>query len=195
MAKLIYTAITSLDGYIADETGNFDWSAPDEEVHAFINELERGVGTYLYGRQLYEVMRFWESPGPVDDQSRVEAEYAAIWQAAEKIVFSRTLLDISTAHTTLEREFDSERIRRLKDASASDLGIGGATLAGKALKAGLVDEVNLFLSPVVVGGGTRSLPAGFRNELSLVNERRFSNGVVYLRYLVVRDEPSGPAGS
>lgn len=160
MAKLIYFAITSLDGYIADETGNFDWAAPDEEVHAFINDLERPVGTYLLGRRMYEVMAVWETDSMLADQSAVIRDYAGIWKAAEKIVYSTTLESAVTARTRIERQFDPEAVRRMKADAKADLGIGGTELAAQAIAAGLVDEYRLFIAPVVVGGGTRFLPAG-----------------------------------
>jgi dihydrofolate reductase len=181
LARLIYSAIASLDGYVADAEGNFDWSAPDEEVHAFVNELERPIGTHLYGRRLYETMAVWETMD-VEGEPRVIAEYAEIWRAAEKIVYSRTLGEPRSARTTVERDFDAEAVRALKADAERDLGIGGAELAGQALAAGLVDEVNLLLSPVIVGGGRPALPAGLRLDLELTAERRFGNGVVYLSY-------------
>jgi len=181
VAKLVYAAIASLDGYVADADGKFDWAAPDDEVHAFVNDLERPIGTYLYGRRMYEVMGVWETM-PLDDQPEVMRDYAALWRAAEKIVYSRTLDSVSTPRTRLERDFDPEAVRDLKDASASDLSIGGPGLAGDAIAAGLVDEISLFLTPVIVGGGTRALPDGLRLDLELVEERRFASGVVYVRY-------------
>jgi dihydrofolate reductase len=181
MPKLVYSAITSLDGYVADANGVFDWSAPDEEVHAFVNELERPVGTYLYGRRMYEVMKAWETL-PLDGQPAALRDYAELWRRAEKVVYSRTLAAISTPRTRLEREFDAQAVRRLKENASSDLSVGGPGLAGEALAAGLVDELSLFLSPVVVGGGTPALPAGLRLDLELVEERRFAGGVVYVRY-------------
>jgi dihydrofolate reductase len=182
MAKLIYSAIASLDGYIADEDGNFDWAMPDEEVHAFVNDLERPIGTYLYGRRMYEVMVFWETADTLPDEPPVMRDFAAIWQAADKIVYSRTLEAVSSARTRLARDFDPEAVRQLKARSARDLTIGGPALAAQALKAGLVDECHLFLAPVVVGGGTPSLPDHVRVQLELLDERRFGNGMVYLRY-------------
>ena len=182
MAKLIYSAITSLDGYVEDASGAFDWSAPDEEVHAFVNDGERGIGTYLYGRRMYETMVFWETASAEHDLNAVSRDYAQIWRAADKIVYSRTLPAVSSARTRLEREFDPDAVRRLKEASPTDLGIGGAGLAGQAIAAGLVDEISLFLNPIVVGGGTPALPDGVRVPLELLDERRFGNGVVYVRY-------------
>jgi dihydrofolate reductase len=185
MARLIYSAITSLDGYAADVDGNFDWSAPDEEVHAFINDLERPVGTQLYGRRMYEVMMVWETIHSQPDMSPTMLAYAAIWQAAEKVVYSRTLDAVSTARTRLERAFDPETVRQMKAAAARDLTIGGPELAAEALREGLVDECHLFLSPVVVGGGKLALPDGIHLRLDLLDMRRFTNGVVHLHYRVI----------
>ena len=182
MAHLRYTAITSLDGYVADASGSFDWAAPGEEVHAFINDLERPVGTYLYGRRLYEVMAFWETNG--DDGSPAERDFAELWRAADKIVFGTTLTAAQTQRTTLRREFDAESIRRLKAESTSPLSIGGPTLAAHALRAGLVDEIGRFIVPVVVGGGIRFLPDDLNIGLTLTDERRFGSGIVYLNYAV-----------
>ena len=182
MASLVYSAITSLDGYVADENGNFDWAAPDEDVHRFVNDLERSVGTYLYGRRMYDVMVYWETADPGPDQPPYIQDYAEIWQQADKIVYSKTLETVSSARTTLERDFDPEAVRQLKAEAARDISVGGPKLAGEAIKAGLVDEYQLFVSPVLVGGGTRSLPRGVRLELELLDERRFANGTVYLRY-------------
>ena len=181
MGKLVYTGITSLDGYIADENGDFDWSAPDEEVHAFVNDLERPVGTYLYGRRMYEVMRVWQTM-PLDDEPPVIADYAELWREADKIVFSNSLTEVSTPKTRLEHGFDPAVIRELKDSSDSDLSIGGPRLAGFAITAGLVDEFGVFVNPVIVGGGTKYLPDHVRVDLDLVDEHRFGNGVVYLGY-------------
>jgi dihydrofolate reductase len=182
VAKLIYSAITSLDGYIEDEDGNFDWAAPDEEVHTFVNDLERPVGTYLYGRRMYEVMAYWETADALADEPPAIRDYAEIWQAADKIVYSSTLETISSARTRIERNFDPEAVRRLKAAAARDISVGGPDLAAQAIKAGLVDELHLFLTPVVVGGGKQSLPSDVRLELELVDERRFGSGVVHLHY-------------
>lgn len=184
MAKLIYSALTSLDGYIADEEGNFAWAAPDEEVHSFINDLERSVGTALYGRRMYETMVYWETAHTLPDQSSIEQDFTAIWQAADKVVYSRTLETVSSARTRLERTFDPQAIQQMKTQARGDLSVGGPELAAQATKAGLVDEVQLFLTPVVVGGGKRSLPPGVRLNLELVDQRRFGNGVVYLQYRV-----------
>jgi dihydrofolate reductase len=182
MAKLIYSTIASLDGYTADEDGNFDWAAPDEEVHSFVNDLERPVGTYLYGRRMYETMVFWETVRAAVGQPPVMEDFAAIWQAADKIVYSRTLETVSSARTRIERDFDPEAIRRMKAGAERDIGIGGPELAAQAIRAGLVDEYQLFLTPVVVGGGKQSLPDKVRLNLELLDERRFDSGVVYLNY-------------
>jgi len=182
VTKLIYSAITSLDGYVADEEGNFDWAAPDEEVHTFVNDLERKVGTYLYGRRMYEVMVYWETAHTVTDQPPVEQDYAKIWRAAEKVVYSKTLETVFSARTRIERDFEPEAVRRKKAAAGSDVSVGGPNLAAQALEAGLVDECHLFVAPIMVGGGRRTLPANVRLELELVNERRFAGGVVYLQY-------------
>ena len=184
MAKLIYTAITSLDGYIEDAAGNFDWGAPDREVHAFINDLERPIGTYLYGRRMYETMVYWETVDTGPDQPAVSRDYAEIWRAAEKIVYSRTLPTPASARTRIERELDPDTVRRLKAAATADISIGGAELAGQALVLGLVDECHLFLGPILVGGGKRALPDNISAQLELLDERRFGNGVVSLRYRV-----------
>ena len=183
MGKLRYTAITSLDGYVADAQGSFDWAAPDEAVHAFVNDLERDVGTYLYGRRMYEVMQFWETTPA--DAPPVMADYAAVWQAADKIVFSSTLDSPSTARTKLERRFDPDEIRAMKLERDQDLSIGGPGLAATALRAGLVDELARLIVPAVVGGGTGFLPGDLRLDLELVDEHRFPNGTIYLAYRVV----------
>jgi dihydrofolate reductase len=182
VARLIYTAITSLDGYVADDDGNFDWAAPDEEVHTFVNDLERKVGTYLYGRRMYEVMAFWEAARNLPDQPSVTRDYAEIWQAADKVVFSKTLENVMTARTRLEREFDPEVVRLMKARSERDISIGGPHLAADAIKAGLVDDYHLLVTPVVVGGGNQALPNGVRLELELVDEGRFGSGVIHLHY-------------
>ncbi|TML45418.1 MAG: deaminase [Actinobacteria bacterium] len=184
MAKLIYSAITSLDGYVADEDGRFDWAAPDEEVHRFVNDLERPIGAYLYGRRMYEVMVFWETAHTLADQPPYVQDFAEIWRAADKIVYSKTLETVSSARTRIEPVFDPEAVRQLKATAARDITVGGPTLAARALEAGLVDELHLFLSPVVVGGGKRSLPDNVHLKLELLDERRFGNGAVHLRYRV-----------
>ena len=180
MAKLIYTAITSLDGYIEDEHGSFGWSAPDEDVHAFVNDLERRIGTYLYGRRLYETMVYWET-APADSPA-VELNYARVWRSADKVVYSTTLQETASARTRIERTFDPDAVRAMKEAANADLGVGGAELAAHAFRAGLVDEIRLLLNPVVVGGGKGALPDGVRLDLDLLDERRFASGVVYLRH-------------
>ena len=182
MAKLIYSAIASLDGYIADEDGNFDWAAPDEEVHSFVNDLERRVGTYLYGRRMYDVMASWETANTVADQPPVARDFAEIWQAADKVVYSKTLEAASSDRTRIEREFDPDAVRQMKAASERDISVGGPDLAAQAIKAGLVDDYHLFLVPIVVGGGKRSLPDNVRLKLELLDERRFGSGVVHLHY-------------
>ena len=182
MAKLLYATISSLDGYVADENGKFDWAEPDEEVHTFVNDLERSAGTHLYGRRLYEVLLAWETMDERPDQPQVILDFAEIWQAADKIVYSRTLEAVSSARTRIEREFDPEAVRKLRATSEHDLLIGGPELAAHAVRAGLVDEYHLFLAPVVVGGGKRALPDGVRVDLELLDERRFASGFIYLRY-------------
>jgi dihydrofolate reductase len=184
MGKLIYSAIASLDGYLEDEHGKFDWAAPDDEVHAFVNELERPIGTYLYGRRMYETMVVWETMSRDASQSGVIGEFAEIWRAAEKIVFSRTLQTVASARTHIERTFDPDAVRRIKEAAGADITIGGAELAGQAIAAGLVDELHLFLGPITVGGGKRALPDDIRVPLALLDERRFRNGVVHLHYRI-----------
>ena len=182
MAKHIYSAITSLDGYIADENGTFDWAVPDEEVHTFINDLERPVGTYLYGRRMYEVMVGWETDPTLADRSPVMRDFAQIWQAAEKIVYSKTLEAVSSARTRIERDFDPEAVLQMKALAGRDIIVGGPELAAQAFKAGLVEECYLFVAPMVVGGGKRSLPDNVRMKLELLDERRFGSGMVYLNY-------------
>src|SRR2546428_5081561 len=182
MAKLIYSAITSLDGYVADEDGNFDWAAPDEEVHTFVNDLERPVGTYLYGRRMYEVMVYWETAHTLPDQPPFIRGYAEIWRAADKMVYSKTLETVSSARTRIERDFDPEAVRQMKARSERDISVGGPNLAAQAIAAGLIDELHFFLAPIVVGGGNRSLPADARLKLDLLDERRFANGMVHLHY-------------
>ncbi len=182
MAKLIYSAIASLDGYVEDKHGQFDWAAPDDEVHAAVNDLERPIGTYLYGRRMYETMVFWETVSASGDHAAVARDFAEIWRAAEKIVYSRTLRAPSSARTRIERDFRPEAIRKLKDSSARDITVAGAELAGEAIAAGLVDECHLFLGPVIVGGGKRALPDDVLVRLELLDERRFRSGVVHLHY-------------
>jgi dihydrofolate reductase len=179
MAKLIYSAITSLDGYVADENGNFDWAEPDEEVHTFINDLQRPVGTYLYGRRMYEVMVAWETLA-LANQPPFMQEFAEIWQAADKIVYSKTLETASSARTRIERDFDPEAVRRMK--AGRDLSVAGPHLAAQAIRAGLVDEWHMFVAPVVVGGGTRFLPPDVRLKLELVDQRGLAGGMIHLHY-------------
>jgi dihydrofolate reductase len=181
MAKLIYSAIASLDGYVADEDGNFDWAEPDEEVHTFVNDIERRVGTYLYGRRMYEVLVAWETLDLADQPSYIR-EYAEIWRGSDKIVYSTTLQAVSSARTRIEGVFDPEAVRQMKASSGRDLSVGGPHLAARAIEADLVDEFHLFLAPIVVGGGTRALPEHVHVKLELSDERRFGNGVVHLHY-------------
>ena len=184
MAELIYSTIASLDGSIADEDGNFDWAEPDDEVHSFGNDLERPIGTHLYGRRMYEVMVAWETMD-LADQPRFIRDFAEIWRAADKIVYSTTLGTVSSARTRIERSFDPRAVRQMKASAAHNISIGGSGLAAQAFTAGLIDECHLFVMPMVVGGGTRSLPDGVRVQLQLVDERRFGNGTVYLRYRII----------
>lgn len=182
MAKLIYAAITSLDGFVADEAGNFDWAMPSEEVHAFINDLQRPIGTYLYGRKMYETMAGWETPDAFPDRTPVIEDFARIWRAAKKIVYSRTLQTVSTANTQLEREFDPHAVRQLKERSPGDIAVAGPTLAEHAVRARLVDEYHFFVTPIIVGAGNPLLPRNVNVPLELVDERRFGNGMVHLSY-------------
>ena len=184
MAKLIYVSNVSLDGYIEDEHGSFDWTAPDDELFAFITDLVRPVGTYLYGRRMYDTMAVWETDATLAAQSDLMADFADVWQAADKVVYSMTLDAVSTAKTRLEHNFDPASVRDMKASATSDLTVGGAHLAAQGLKAGLVDECHLFIRPVLVGGGKPALPSDTRADLALLDDRRFSNGVVYLRYRV-----------
>jgi dihydrofolate reductase len=186
MARLIYSAITSLDGYIEDADGDFGWAEPDKEVHRFVNDLERSARTYLYGRRMYETMVGWETDASLAAMSEEMGDFAEIWQAADKVVYSTTLTDVSTRRTRIERRFDADAVRVMKDGASHDLLIGGAKLAGHAFAAGLVDECQLFLTPIVVGGGKRALPDGVRLELELLDQRRFAGGVVYLNYRAKR---------
>jgi dihydrofolate reductase len=178
MARLIYSAIQSLDGYTADEHGHFEWGAPDEEVHAFVNDLERPIGTYLYGRRMYETMVAWETLAA----DGVMGDYAEIWRAADKVVYSSSLSGVSSARTRLEFDFDPDAVRRLKETADRDISVGEPGLAAHAFRAGLVDECYLIVAPVIIGGGTRSLPDGLRLELELQGTRRFASGMVALRY-------------
>jgi dihydrofolate reductase len=185
MARLIYSAIASLDGYVADEDANFDWAAPDEEVHAFVNDLERQIGTYLYGRRMYEVMRYWETVRSDASQPRVARDYAEIWQAADKIVYSRTLETPASARTRIEHDFDVDAVGRMKASRDGDISVGGPELASHAFRAGLIDECHMFLTPVVVGSGRKALPGHVRINLELLDERRFGTGVVHLHYRTI----------
>ncbi len=182
MGLLVYSVITSLDGYVADEGGTFDWAEPDEEVHTFVNDLERPVGTYLYGRRMYEVMLYWETAHTVADQPPFMQDFAQVWRAADKIVYSKTLETASSAKTRIERSFYPQAVRQLKASSGRDLTVGGPDLAAHAFRAGLVDECHLFVAPILVGGGNQALPKHVRLRLELLDERRFRNGMVYLRY-------------
>jgi dihydrofolate reductase len=183
MGRLQYAVLASLDGYTVDAGGDFGWAAPDPEVHAFVNDLERPVGTHLYGRRMYETLAVWQTMGG-SGADPIEADYAEIWRAADKVVYSTTLAEVSTPRTRLERAFDPEAVRALVAASPADVSIGGPGLAAQALRAGLVDDLHQFLNPVVVGGGTRALPDGLRLDLELVDERRFAGGVVYTHHRV-----------
>ena len=184
VSKLIYSFFASLDGYIADETGGFEWAVPDEEVLAFINDLERDVGTYLYGRAIYEMMTGWENDPAVAAQSPNSSKFAEVWQAADKIVFSHSLEAVSTKRTRLERTFDPDLVRTIKDQSTGDLNVSGADLAASAWRADLIDECSVFVAPVLVGGGKRMFADDLRQPLELIDERRFGNGMVFLRYAV-----------
>jgi dihydrofolate reductase len=181
MAKLIYSTITSLDGYVADEDGKFDWAEPDEEVHSFVNDLYRPVGTFLFGRRMYEVLVAWETISLADQPPFIQ-DFAEIWRAADKIVYSRTLETVSSARTRIERDFEPEAVRQLKATAERDITVGGPDLAAQAIKPGLVDEIHLVVAPVVVGGGIEALPDNVRLDLELLDERRFGNGMVHLRY-------------
>ena len=182
MAKLIYSAIASADGYIEDADGKFGWAEPDDELLGFVNELEKPVGTYLYGRRMYQTMVYWETADQVPGQPPLALDFTRIWQAADKIVFSRTLDSVPSARTRIERIFDPAMVRQLKQDASADVSVGGADLAGQALAAGLVDELQLILVPAIVGGGKRALPTGARLDLELLGTRRFASGAVYLRY-------------
>lgn len=184
MAKLIYSFLTSLDGYINDRNGSFDWAMPDAEVHRFFNEQARSIGTYLYGRRLYEVMRVWETLDQEPDISPVEREFAGIWRDSDKIVFSTSLRKVPTDRTRLEQVFDPGRVRETIRAADRDLAVGGAALGAQALRAGLVDEIQQCMAPVIVGGGTRFLPDDLFLDLDLLAERRFGNGMVSVTYAV-----------
>jgi dihydrofolate reductase len=182
MAKLIYAMPTSLDGYVEDQTGTFDWATPDEQGFAFINDLERPIGTYLYGRKMYETLAIWQTPDMIPDRTPAMLEFARIWQAADKIVYSKSRETVSTPKTRLEREFDPQTVRDLKAQLPHDVSVGGPTLAAQAIRSGLVDQYQLLVVPIMLGGGKRVLPSNVRVKLNLLEERRFANGMIYLRY-------------
>jgi dihydrofolate reductase len=184
VAKLIYSAICSLDGYVEDTSGSFDWAAPDEEVHAFVNDVERPIGTYLYGRRMYDTMFYWERPPDDVARSPAATDYAQIWQAADKVVFSASLTTVSSARTRIESSFDPEAVRMLKESATSDLTIGGATIATRAFAAGLVDECHLIVHPVAIGAGKAAFPTDQRIDLELLDQRRFGGGAIHLHYRV-----------
>ncbi|MDO9485035.1 MAG: dihydrofolate reductase family protein [Actinomycetota bacterium] len=184
MAKLIYAVICSLDGFVNDAQGDFDWAMPDEQLHAFVNDLESSIGTYIYGRRMYEIMQVWADFPGIEDEPAVVQDYAKVWANADKHVFSTTLDSVSTARTHLHREFDADRVRELKDTVAHDVSIGGPTVAATALRAGLVDEIHLFMHPIVIGSGTPVFPSELRQNLELLDQRRFTSGVVHLHYRV-----------
>ena len=184
MAKILYITNVSVDGFIEDAHGSFDWAEPSEDYFLFITDLIRPVGTYLYGRRLYEDMAVWETDATLAAQSEPMADFAKVWQTADKVVYSTTLQDVSTARSRLERSFDPDSVRDMKRSATGDLTVGGANLAAQAFKGGLVDECHLFIHPVLVGGGKPALPRDARAELQLVDERRFTNGAVYLRYRI-----------
>jgi len=183
MAKLVYVTNTSLDGYMEDLDGDINWGTPDEEYFGFINDIERGIGTNLYGRRMYEAMVYWET-APMAGQSHWIAEFTESWRSSAKIVFSRSLTSVSSARTTLEREFDVDAIRQLKESASLDLTVGGAEIAARAFRAGLVDECHLFFWPVVLGGGKGALPEGARFTLELVDQNRLRSGIAHLHYRV-----------
>jgi dihydrofolate reductase len=184
MAALIYSVIASLDGYTVDADGRFDWAEPPADAHAHVTETERSIGTYLYGRRLYETMAGWQTLGTDPGDPAVTRDYGEVWRAADKVVYSATLDAVSTPRTRLERSFDPEAVRAVKAGAGADLSVGGATLGASALRAGLVDECRIYVAPVVVGGGTPWLPDGLRLRLELLDEHRFAGGMVYLRYSV-----------
>jgi dihydrofolate reductase len=192
MGSLIYIANCSLDGYTADETGNFDWTEPTEELHAFVNDLVRSNGTHLYGRRMYETMAVWETDPSLAEQSPVMADFARLWQAADKVVYSRTLNEVWTARTSLERDFEPQAVRDLKAQASQDILVAGAELAAAAFRAGLVDECGLILLPWLIGGGKRGLPEGVRAPLELIDQRTFSSGAVYVRYRLENAEGGSP---
>lgn len=182
MGRLVYSTICSVDGYVDDRDGNFDWAAPDAEVHAFVNDRERPVSTYLYGRRMYEIMRFWQDAGTTPDEASEFVDFAQLWRAADKAVFSTTLTEVTTPRTSLYSTVDPDAVRAMKDLSEAPLSVGGPTLAARLLRAGLVDEFSMYLVPAIVGGGTRALPDELRLDLTLREERTFGNGTTFLRY-------------
>jgi dihydrofolate reductase len=186
VAKLIYSAIMSVDGYIEDDTGKFEWAVPGENAHAFINDLMRPIGIYLHGRRMYEVMAAWETDAGLATQSSIQADFARIWQAADKVVFSRTLDSPLTTRTSIERTFDPEKVRQMKAAAESDLSIGGSELAAETFKYDLIDECHLFLAPISVGRGKRSLPSNPHLVLELADQRQFPDGMMHLHYCIRR---------
>lgn len=188
MAKLIYTATMSLDGHIEDEAGNIDWTAPSPELHAFVNDLLRPIGTYLLGRRMYETMKYWETTDALHDRPAFAYDFAEIWRVADKVVYSKTLESVSSARTRIDHEFDADEVRRMKVTATQDISVGGSELAAQAIGAGLVDELRLFVVPIMLGGGKRCLPGDVRASLELLEERRFDSGTVYLRYSVGRWE-------
>jgi dihydrofolate reductase len=194
MAKLIYSMITTLDGYVADEHGGFDWAAPDEEVHRFVNDLQRPIGTYLLGRRMYDVMLYWEDATAFAGEPGFVRDFATVWQAADKIVYSRTLEQATSAKTRIQREFDPEAVRRLKAQAERDMAVAGPELAAQALRAGLVDELQLLVAPVVIGGGKQALPDGVPLRLELLDQRRFGSGMTYLRYGITGELRGGGRG-
>ena len=194
MAKLIYSMITSLDGYVADAQGAFDWAVPDEEVHRFVNDEARSIATYLFGRRMYELMLYWEDATALAGEPDVVLDFATIWRAADKVVYSRTLEQAASAKTRIEREFDPEAVRRLKARSERDILVAGPELAGQAIAAGLVDELRLYVAPAVTGGGKPALPYGVRLDLELLDERRFGGGMAYLRYHLTDVRSDGGQG-
>ncbi len=182
MGRLVYAVIASLDGFVNDESGGFEWAAPAEDVHRFVNELERPVGTYLYGRRIYEVMAVWQDMPGIEHEPDVMQEFAAIWRAADKVVYSSTLAEVTTPRTRLERTFDPLAVRAMVGGLDTDVSLAGPTLAAHALRAGIVDDVHVFLLPIVVGGGTPCWPSGARLDLELVDEHRFDDGTVHLHH-------------
>jgi len=182
MASLIYSTIMSLDGYVADAQGNFDWAEPDEQVHSLINDLQRSIGTYLLGRKMYEVLIAWDNADALANAPTYMQDFAKMWQAVDKVIYSQTLDSVSSARARIERNFDPRAVQQMKIQVDADISVGGPSLADHAFKAGLVDECHFFVAPVVIGGGTQALPNNVRLPLRLLDERRFESGMVYLRY-------------